>query len=148
MYEILFQSHSGLRFIVLFALTIATILAFAGWLGHKPFTKTNKVFNLLTLISTHLQVVLGIILYFFSPFVQLNNMAATMKTDTLRYWTVEHGAMMIIAVILITVGHVKSKKASGGEAKNRTAAIFFGLAFLLIIAGIVLGGRPLLAVSH
>lgn len=146
MYEILFQAHSGLRFVVFFALVIAVVLAFAGWLGNRPYTKGNKSLNLITLISTHLQVVLGLVLYFYSPFVQFGG--ATMKDGTLRYWTVEHVAMMLIAAVLITVGNAKSKRALNAIAKHRSVAIYFGLALLIIIVAIIQGGRPLLGISH
>lgn len=146
MYEILFQAHSGLRFVVFFALVIAVILAFAGWLGNRPYTKGNKSLNLITLISTHLQVVLGLVLYFYSPFVQFGS--TTMKDSTLRYWTVEHVAMMLIAAALITIGNAKSKRALNNAAKHRSVAIFFGIALLIIIVAIVLGGRPLLGISR
>lgn len=146
MYEILFQAHSGLRFVVFFALVIAILLAFAGWFGNKPFGKGNRVLNLITLISTHLQVVLGLFLYFVSPFVQFSG--ATMKDSTLRYWTVEHIAMMLVAAVLITIGNSKSKKGLNDTAKHRSTAIFFGLALLIIVVAIVQGGRPLLGISH
>lgn len=146
MYEILFQAHSGLRFVVFFALVIAVVLAFAGWLGNRPYTKGNKSLNLITLISTHLQVVLGLVLYFYSPFVQFGG--ETMKDSTLRYWTVEHVAMMLIAAVLITVGNAKSKRALNAIAKHRSVAIYFGLALLIIVVAIIQGGRPLLGISH
>ncbi|KAA8477942.1 hypothetical protein BDE36_0114 [Arcticibacter tournemirensis] len=146
MYEILFQAHSGLRFVVFFALVIAVILAFAGWFGNRDYTKGNKSLNLITLISTHLQVVLGLVLYFYSPFVQFGG--ATMKDSTLRYWTVEHVAMMLIAAVLITIGNAKSKRALNNVAKHRSIAIYFGLALLIIVIAIVLGGRPLLGISR
>lgn len=146
MYEILFQTHSGLRFVVFFALVIATLLAFAGWFGNTPFGKGNRIFNLVTMISTHLQVVLGLVLYFYSPHVQFNS--GTMKQDDTRYWTVEHITMMLIAAVLITIGNIKSKKALNNTIKHRSTAIFFGLALLIIIVTILLGHRPLLGISH
>ncbi len=148
MYQFLFQAHSGLRFVVFFALVITIILAFAGWFGNKPFSKSNRTFNLVTLISTHIQVVLGLFLYFVSPLVQFGNMGETMKNSTLRYWTVEHLAMMLVAAVLITVGNAKSKKGLNDAAKHRSTAIFFGLGLLIIVVAILQGGRPLLGVSH
>ncbi len=148
MYEVLFQAHSGLRFIVFFALIIALILAFAGWFGGKEFTKTNRIFNLVTMISTHLQALFGIFLYFVSPLAQYNNMGEAMKNSTLRYWTVEHLVMMLLAVVLITIGNSKSKKLLNASAKHRAVAIYFGLGLIVILAAIVQSGRPLLGISH
>ena len=52
--------------------------------------------------------------------------------------------MMIFAVVLITVGHSKSKKAADAVLKHRTVAIFYGLALVIILAAIVQSGRPIL----
>jgi len=72
MYPILFQAHSGFRYLVLFALVIAFLVALYSWLTKQKFGKAHKVLNLVTLITTHLQVVIGLVLYFFSPLVQYN----------------------------------------------------------------------------
>lgn len=148
MYNILFQSHSGLRFVVFLTLILATLLAFGGWQGKKPFTKGNRILNLLAMIATHLQAVLGFILYFLSPYVQPSNMGETMKNSTLRYWTVEHLIMMLIAVVLITIGNSKSKKATTDVGKHRPIAIFFSIAILIIVVAILQSGRALFGITH
>ncbi|WP_207428385.1 cytochrome B [Pedobacter sp. SYSU D00535] len=147
MYPALLEIHSITRFVILIAIVVAILLAFAGWFGNKEYSKGNKIFNLLTLISTHIQIVIGIILYFVSPLVMTNDMGAAMKDELARYWTVEHGVMMIIAAVLITVGYSKHKKATSSLIKHRTIAIFFTLGLLTVLAGILLSGRPLLATT-
>lgn len=144
MYQFLLEAHSGLRYVVMLLLIIAIILSLAGWFGNKAFTAGNKRVNLFTLISTHIQLVLGLILYFVSPYVKAGEMGTAMKDATLRYWTVEHIVMMLIAVTLITVGYSKSKKLLNDVAKHKTVAIFYGLAFIIIIVAIVLSGRPVI----
>jgi hypothetical protein len=146
--NILFQAHSGWRFIVLILLVIAIITAFAGWFGNKDYTNGNRKLNLFTLIATHIQLLIGIALYFVSPFVQYQNIGAAMKNENTRFWTVEHGFIMIIAIVLITVGHSKSKKALTDLAKHKTIAVFFTLALLFIAAGVLMGGRPLFSISR
>ena len=146
--KILFQAHSGWRFIVLILLVIAIITAFAGWFGKKDYTNGNRKLNLFTLISSHIQLLIGLALYFFSPFVKLNDMGGAMKDPTSRFWTVEHGIIMIIAVVLITIGHSKSKKTLNDTDKHKKIAIFFTIALALIAVGILNGGRPLFGISR
>lgn len=69
-------------------------------------------------------------------------MAMAMKDSISRYWTVEHAIMMILAIVLITVGHSKSKKALVGSVKHRNIAIFYTAALLIIIAAINMSGIP------
>jgi len=61
-------------------------------------------------------------------------MAVTMKTTALRYWTVEHISMMIIAIVFITIGNIRSKKMDTDAGKYKQVLIWFGLALLVIIA--------------
>lgn len=144
MYNILKHLHSGFRYLVFILLILAIIQALIGLFGKKPYTDSNRKVNLFALISAHIQLLIGIILYFVSPLVQLNNMGATMKDTVLRYWTVEHWVMMVFAIVLITVGHVKSKKALDAINKHRAIAMYYGLAIIVILAAIYQSGRPLI----
>ena len=143
-YALLLKSHSGWRYVVMLTLVLAILSSFAGWFGKKNFSPGNKKINLFALISAHIQFVLGLILYFLSPFVKAGEMSVAMKDDSLRYWTVEHTTMMLIAIVLITVGYSKSKRILDSAAKHKTVAIFYTLAFIIIITAIVLSGRPVI----
>jgi hypothetical protein len=143
-YEFFKNLHSGFRYVVFVLVLIAIIQSLLGWLGKKPYTSLNRKINLFALISAHTQLLIGIILYFLSPYVQFNS--ATMKTPTTRYFTVEHWVMMLIAIVLITIGHSKSKKLVLPEAKHRVIAIYYMIAFLVIIGAIVAGHLPVFGV--
>ena len=144
MYIILKQLHSGFRYIVFILFVLALAQALIGLFGKKPYTNGNRKINLFALISAHTQLLIGLILYFVSPLVQLNNMGAAMKDTVVRYWTVEHGVMMIFAIVLITVGHSKSKKALDGINKHRAIAMYYGLAIIVVLVAIFQSGRPII----
>lgn len=131
LYGILKSAHSGWRYIVLILLVVALLQALAGWLGKKGYTEGNRKLNVFTLISAHIQFLFGLILYFLSPLTKGPSSEALY-----RYWKMEHIAIMLLAVILITVGNSKSKKITDGVAKHKAIAIFFGLALILIIGSI------------
>ena len=127
----------------MFLLVLAAIIqSLIGWLQSKPYTDGNKKINLFALISAHTQLLIGIILYFLSPYVQFNS--GTMKDPVTRYFTVEHWVMMLIAIALITVGYSKSKKAVLPETRHKTVAIYYIIAFLIIIGAILAGHLPVL----
>ena len=146
MYNFFLQLHSGFRFIVMVLLLLAILQSLAGWFGNRPYTNINRKINLFTLISAHTQLLIGLVLYFLSPLVQFNS--GTMKDDTTRYWTVEHIAMMIFAIILITIGHARSKRVLAPAGKHRAIAIFYLLALLVIVLAIIQSMRPFFGVSH
>ncbi|HWD88728.1 MAG TPA: hypothetical protein VG367_11420 [Mucilaginibacter sp.] len=138
--------HSGLRYIVLLLLLLAIIRAWADWLGKKQYSEGQRKLNLFAMISVHTQLLVGLILYFLSPFVQFNSQ--TMKDNTTRYWTVEHLTGMIIAIILITIGHSRSKKAATAEGKHKAIAIFYTIAILIVIATLAVSSVGVFGISH
>jgi uncharacterized protein YacL len=131
LYEILKSAHSGWRYLVLILLIVAIIQALLGWFGNKNYTESNRKINVFTLISAHIQLVIGLILYFLSPLTK-----GPTADAMYRYWKMEHIVIMILAVILITVGNAKSKKVTDAVAKHKTIAIFFGIALLFIVIAI------------
>ena len=110
MLEILKHAHSGLRWVVLALLIAAIVKAFAGKKEGKAMKSEDKKIPLFALIATHTQILLGLVLYFISPYVVFA--ADTMKDSMKRFYTMEHILLMVIAVILITIGYSKAKKSS------------------------------------
>ena len=134
----LLHVHSLLRYVLLVLLLISIVKAYGGWGGKKSYSPGDRKLALFTVISAHLQLVIGLVLYFISPNVKvaLANMSEAMKNPELRFWAVEHIAMMLIAIILITIGSVRAKKAATDEGKHKQISIFFLLALLVIFIAI------------
>lgn len=134
MYNGLLHAHSGLRWVVLILLVLAVIKALSGWLGKKGYSNGDRKLALFTMIFTHIQLLLGLGLYFISPKVAFSG--DVMGNTLLRFYTVEHLVMMLIAIILITVGHKKSKTPNRDIEKHKNIAIYYGIALVLILAAI------------
>ncbi|WP_129715593.1 cytochrome B [Pedobacter sp. SYP-B3415] len=133
MNEILKSAHSGWRYVVFVLLIAAIFQALSGWLGKKAYTEGNRKLNVFALISAHIQLLLGLALYFMNGWFKADSSAAIA-----RYWKMEHISIMLAAIILITIGNARSKKATDAAAKHRTIAIFFGLALIFIVVAIYL----------
>jgi len=129
--EILKSAHSGWRYIVIVLLLVAVVTAVSGWLGKKPYTEGNRKLNVFTLISAHIQLLLGLILYFMNSWYKVDSSVAMG-----RYWKMEHISMMIFAVILITVGNARSKRFDSAITKHRSIALYFTLALIIIFGAI------------
>jgi uncharacterized membrane protein YphA (DoxX/SURF4 family) len=146
MYEFILAIHNILRWIALVLLILTTLFAFIGWLGKREWAERDRKFGFFTTIALDTQLLLGLILYFFlSPLTKtaLQDFGAAMGVADLRFFGLEHAVYMILAVILAHVGSVLAKKAPNSKAKFMRTAIFFGLALLLVLAGIP-WGRPIL----
>jgi len=138
-YEFLRSTHSYLRWFILGMLVLVIILSAIGLFGKKPFTRRHDKIGLFLFICTHTQLLLGLILYFISPYVIFAR--SSMHEDTLRYWLVEHGPMMLIAIVLITLARTTSKKMPVDQDKHKRMLIFNTLALIIILVAISLSGR-------
>ncbi|MVM38170.1 cytochrome B [Spirosoma sp. HMF3257] len=132
MYSGLVHAHSGLRWVALILLLVAVITAIGKWQGRSGYTDGNRKLYLFTLISVHTQLLLGLVLLFISPKVNFSMMSEKLY----RFYSVEHTTGMLIAIILITIGYSRSKRASDAPTKQRLVGIFYGLGLLLILASI------------
>lgn len=138
MYAFLLTVHSLVRWLVLISLTLSTIKAFRGWIGGGVFSGTDKKLLRATVSITHLQFVIGLGLYFFSPTVRyfLGNFSAAVHERDPRFFGVEHITMMAIAIVLITVGSSKTKRRATDQGKFKTMAIWLGVGLLIIFLSI------------
>lgn len=134
--EFIIKLHSFLRWALLLLMLVSIVKAAMSLSGKNPYTSNDRKTTLFTMIAAHLQLVIGIVLYMTSTVVQAgrSNMAAAMKDTALRFWTVEHITMMIIAIVFITIGNIRSKKMDTDAGKYKQVLIWFGVALVVIIA--------------
>jgi high-affinity Fe2+/Pb2+ permease len=126
--------HSVLRWLILVFLIAAIVNSIVNLSGRTSPKCKDCAFKRLVLIVAHLQLVFGLVLYFISPKVVFA--ATSMKDAVLRFFLVEHIGLMIVAVILITVGYVKSERAVEGPRKYKTLLVYYSIALVLILASI------------
>jgi uncharacterized membrane protein len=140
MYTGLLQIHSYMRYIILLMLVIVIVVSLLGLINKGPFTKKHDKLSLFLFICTHMQLLLGIILYFTGQRVMFNSQ--TMKEPALRYFAVEHVSVMLIAVVLITLARTGAKKLAIDQQKHKRMFIWNTIALVLIVVTVfVLGGK-------
>jgi uncharacterized membrane protein len=131
-YEIIQKAHSGWAYLVLIFLVIAIVSAFIGLVSRSEFTSGNRKLGLFALVSTHIQLVIGLVLYFISPYGKA--VLGQMKNPALRLTSLEHPLINIIAIILITVGWSRHKKRTTSKGKFKSFAIFYSIGLALILS--------------
>jgi 4-amino-4-deoxy-L-arabinose transferase-like glycosyltransferase len=138
MYTLLLSIHSIVRWLILLVFVYAIIRAFYGWLLAKEFTKTDKRILLITASLAHLQLVVGVWLYFVSPIVNffIHNFHEAVKLKEFRFFGMEHSLLMLIAITLITIGSSVAKRKKTDKAKFRTIAVWYTLGLILILSAI------------
>lgn len=130
--------HSYWAYIMLAVLIYTVVNAIIGLIQKKEFTHKDFRLGLFTLITAHIQLLIGLGWYFMSPWYKAlkANGGEVMSNSGARLLAIEHPLMMIIAIVLITIGWSKHKKQVKSESKFKTFTIFYGLALLLILARI------------
>ncbi|HZW63323.1 MAG TPA: hypothetical protein VFF15_06735 [Flavobacteriaceae bacterium] len=139
MYETVKILHSYWAYLVLLILVLATFNALAKFFGNKAFSAKDLRITLFALIVSHIQLVLGFVLYFISPRLSLfseSGMGEVMKNAVNRLYLVEHPLVNIIAIILITIGYSSHKKKENSKTKFKTITVFYGIALVLFLSRI------------
>jgi hypothetical protein len=134
MYNFIQKLHSGWAYIALLVLVIAVINAIIGMSSKKEFTAKDRKIALFGLIAIHIQLLVGLIVYFVSP-LGLDSLGQ-MSDKALRLTSLEHPLINLIAIALITIGWSKHKKLTTNESKFKTFSIFYGLGLALILSRI------------
>ena len=135
MFDLFIQKfHSGWAYLTLLLLFFVLINSLKGMSTKREFTLKDRKIALFGLIVSHIQLLVGLMLYFASPlgFASFGEM----KDATIRLTSLEHPLINIIAIILITIGWSKHKKADSSNAKFKSLAVFYGLGLVMILSRI------------
>ncbi|ASZ14596.1 hypothetical protein KTO58_00840 [Chitinophaga pendula] len=135
MNDTLLLVHSVLRWAILLSALWAVFRAWKGVSSNAPFAAADNKAGLFFLIFMDLQLLIGLVVYFTSPLVTAAraNMGAAMKDPALRFFSLEHVLLAVVALVLVHIGRSKVKKAPTDAAKHKKALIFFGLALLVLL---------------
>ncbi len=124
--------HSLWAFLVLALLLIVIIKAVASF--KKEFKDIDLRLALFTLIVSHIQLLLGLGVYFSSAAYKSLKANGVSSDSAIRMLQIEHPATMLLAIALITIGYSKQKKKENDASKFKTIAVFYGIALLLMLS--------------
>ncbi|MBM4342380.1 MAG: hypothetical protein FJ100_03265 [Deltaproteobacteria bacterium] len=138
MQDFLLPLHSLLRWVALGDVAAAALLCALALRSLPEWRPIHKITALVGLIAMDLQLLVGGALWLRSPLVQAAraDMGAAMKEPVLRFFAVEHAAMMLLAVVAVHIGYARAKRAADGAQAHKAVAIGYGLAVILLLAGI------------
>ena len=139
MYDTVKLLHSYWAYLVLLILVLATFNAIFKFIGKKEYHAKDFRISLFTLIVSHIQLLIGLLLYFVSPRFNLFSdmgMGEIMKDSVNRLYLAEHPLINILALVLITIGYSKHKKKLTSISKFKVIAIFYTIALVLFLSRI------------
>ena len=130
----LVHAHSGLRYIALLLLVIALVNAFSNMKSGK-YAKKDKMMNLFAMVTLHIQLLIGLVLYFFGDKVAFSDWVGG-GTAPHRFFAVEHILMMLLAIVFITAGRKKAENHAMDSYKHKLIVRYYGLGLILIFISI------------
>ncbi|PZV87555.1 hypothetical protein CLV31_101432 [Algoriphagus aquaeductus] len=137
MYTGLQHAHSGLAYLALLALVVVIFWALFGSLSGREFQEKDRKIAFIGFILSHVQLLLGLILYFVSPVgFSLLTGGGAMSDSAARLTALEHPLINIVAIVLITIGYSRAKKLTTSRAKFRSIYMMYAVGLVLILSRI------------
>lgn len=140
MYETIQLIHSYWAYLVLLIVILATLNALAGVFSKREYAARDFRISLFALIVTHIQLLIGLVLYFISPLGLSNistlGMGNVMKNSEFRLYAVEHPMIMILAAIFVTIGYSRHKNKLLSQGKFKSLSIFYTITLILMLSRI------------
>ena len=132
MYTGLLHLHHWMPFLWLLLILVVLVQNFLVWKSDREFTASLKRQNIITIVLTHIQVTVGLVMLIGFNMDMFSDMGTLMGDAAMRFKYVEHPTTMLIGAVLITIGNAKSKRQEAAKNKAKTVVIWFGIGLLLI----------------
>jgi uncharacterized membrane protein YqhA len=139
MYTGLLHLHNLLRWVILILLLVALFRHLSGMNNKRQVSAGDKKVDLFLMIAAHITLLVGLYQWFVGPWglklITNNGMKVVMGDDGYRFFAIEHLTGMLIAIVLITIGRGKVKRAVDYTA-HKKAFWFFLVALIVILASV------------
>ena len=127
MYNILTEAHSGWRYLASLALVVAVAAYLVSWLRGREWSRLEQRIGLYAIVVVDIQLLLGLILW------GVGASMGIIGANAAR--TIEHPLTMLLAIVLLHIGWVWTKR-SDETVRLRNGALTFAIAGLLVLAGL------------
>lgn len=128
--------HSFLAYVLLAAIIFSLVYAIIKFVKQANFNEKVRKVTLIGFIAAHLQLLIGLILYFVSPWGFASLSGDVMQDSFARLLSIEHPLTMIIGIVLISVGYIKAKKPGDDARRFKTIILFYTLGLIFILSRI------------
>lgn len=137
MYLLFLNIHSLLNWLVLISLLSTLFMSIQGLISKRNYLTVDKTFRIISTSLIHLQFIVGLVLYFgFSPLAASFLANGAGGNRQLLFFGIYHFAMMVVAVVAITIGGAFAKRATTNQLQFRTICISFSITLIFILLAI------------
>lgn len=140
-YSFAFSIHIFISTITLLAGIGTILMSVHGLVRKREYGKGDKAVSLIFNVALYFQLILGFLIYYLlrtaleGPMWEVPD---TQNDASLRFWAIEHIALMIFALFLTQLGRVFIKKSKVPFRKFRASLFYFGTSLLLIVFSVTM----------
>jgi len=127
MIPILFQAHSGWRYLVLLVAVVAVVKLLIGWVSNGKWSSLDQRLGMALPIILDIQLLLGLVLFLMAPSAWFSGRNVSVG---------EHLGTMLLAIIAAHVAWARVKKNESSAAKFQIGTLGFAIAGLLVAVGV------------
>lgn len=135
MYNGLLHAHSGLRWVAILLLIYAIINA-ARSQESGQYLKKDKMINLFSMVVLHVQLLIGLGLFFINEHSKVSYAEGWMSSPMQRFYGLEHIIGMLIAITIITFGRKRAEGLKNTRDKHRRIMMSYTIGLVLILLSI------------
>jgi hypothetical protein len=135
-YSVAFKIHIFISTITLLAGIFTIALSIQGLVRKREYGRQDLVLSVVFNVALYFQLILGFLIYYLLRSTlegPLWEVPDTQNDASLRFWAIEHIALMIFALFLTQLGRVYIKRSKGTSRKFRASLFYFGTSLSLIL---------------
>jgi hypothetical protein len=135
-YSFAFRSHIFISTITILAGISSLVISVHGLVRKRNYRRSDELVSLFFNVALYFQLFLGFLIYYLlrtslqGPMWEVPD---TQNDASLRFWAIEHIALMIFALFLTQLGRVFIKKSKEPYRKFRASLFYFGTSLFLIL---------------
>jgi len=136
-YPYFIKFHIVFSTLFLLLAVFITMHSLYGWVKASEYERFENKLRKVFLVSLYIDLVLGIILYFFLQKPEdVVTAEQAMRFSTLRFWAIQHFSNMLFVVIISQIGSVFIVKTAHSIKKFKYSFIYFGISTLITLISV------------
>ncbi len=127
--------HSLNRWLILFWGAYVWLLSLRGWVRQEDWSSQMQRRSQVWIMLLDIQLLLGLLLYLVSSPITTQGLERASDNPANRFFLIEHGVLMVVAILLAHGFSMGIKKARD-QAPWKRAVLGYGLVLLMILVAI------------
>lgn len=134
-----------MRWLVVVSLLLSLYRAGKGYFANRPFTRFDHLVRHWTATIAHVQLMIGMVLYFQSPLVKafLQDVRSGSAVVELLFFGMIHSTLMLAAIVVVTIGSAMAKRKPTDRLQFKTMLVWYSIAVIIILVAIPWPFSPL-----